>query len=101
MTTSRLTVDETEPGRLRCAGVIDAHTAPSLESAVRSTELEGDLMIDLHQVEFVDSSGLRVFVGAHHRCSEAGGRLVLVRPSEAVLSLVEIAGLKDHLHIAS
>jgi anti-anti-sigma factor len=37
----------------------------------------GDLVIDLHDVELVDATGLGVLVGTHRRAQRAGRRMLL------------------------
>ena len=88
-------------GGVVLSGEIDAHTAPRLDD--RLTPLPGagtDVSIDLAGVEFIDSSGLRVLIAAHRRAAEAGRRVVLARPCPAVVRLIEISGLSDHLTVA-
>ena len=43
-----------------------------------------ELLIDLSAVDFIDSSGLRLFVDTHRRLMNAGCLLVLASPSDAV-----------------
>lgn len=38
-------------------------------------------------------------VTTHQACAEAGHRLSLRAPSEAVNRLLEITGLREHLHV--
>jgi anti-anti-sigma factor len=46
-------------------------------------------------VTFLDSSGLRVLIGAYKEAEERGGRLRLRSPSDGVVRLLEITGLAD------
>ena len=59
-----------------------------------------DLVLDLSQLGFVDSSGLRVLISAQHQLADHGGTLVLRSPSETVRRLLEITGLVDHITIS-
>ena len=52
-----------------------------------------DVTIDLGEVPFIDSAGLRVLVGAALRLQEAGGRLELANVSKGTRRLFEITGL--------
>ena len=82
-------------------GEIDAHTAPALADWLEPLPGAGtDVSIDLAGVGFIDSRGLGVLIDAHHRALDAGRRLVLARPSPAVVRLVEISGLADHLTLS-
>ncbi len=96
-TAARLDITTHDDG-LALAGELDAHTAPRL--ALQLAELppgDGDIVLDIGRVEFMDSSGLRVVIEAHQRASDAGRRLVLRHPTAAVNRLLEISGLSDHL----
>ena len=96
-TAARLDITTHDAG-LALAGELDAHTAPRL--ALQLAELppgDGDIVLDIGRVEFMDSSGLRVVIEANQRASDAGRRLVLRHPTAAVNRLLEISGLSDHL----
>ena len=90
----------TSPAGLHLRGEIDAHSVTVL---VRHLDplpgSEGDVVIDLSGVGFVDSSGLRVLVEAHQRAEAGARRLVLSGSSRPVLRLLEISGLMEFLHV--
>ena len=96
----RLTAIDLDADTLVLEGEIDAHTAPDL--AARYVELpagDGDFVIDMSKVDFMDSSGLRVIIELHQRAEQATRRLVLRTPSQPVIRLIEVSGLNDHLHV--
>jgi anti-sigma B factor antagonist len=76
-------------------GEVDLHTAPSLKESVADLVSSGRsrIAVDLSGVEFMDSTGLGVLIGALKRCREAGGSLALVSPREPVLKVLAITGL--------
>jgi anti-sigma B factor antagonist len=78
-------------------GELDAATAPDLAVVCHSVHADGarDLVIDLTDTSFLDSSGLRVLIDAHRLFSE-GGNLALAHASEPVRRLLEITGLDDY-----
>lgn len=84
---------------LNAVGIIDSHTADDLLEHLRRLGVERDVMLDLRGVEFIDSSGLRTIITSHQDFDEAGTKLVLSGPSESVARLIDITGLRDHLHI--
>lgn len=51
------------------------------------------VVLDLARMEFVDSTGLDVLVGAHKRLSQRGGELVLRSPRPATRRVLEITRL--------
>jgi len=96
---SRISIDDS-PNRLKVVGVVDSHTASQLRDAILAHGYtEGDLVLDLADVDFIDSSGLRIIVNAHSQMEAAGRRLVLTHTSPAVARLLEITGLHEHLHV--
>ena len=96
----KLDVSE-NPAVVSADGQIDAHTAPSLEEALDGVAAESTVSLDLSQVTFIDSSGLRVIVRTHKRLAETGGQLVIAEPSEPVMRLLDITGLTSELEIES
>ena len=77
-------------------GELDMATAPELEQVVMSRLLDGRwVVLDLRGLDFIDSSGLRVVVGAHRSAEERDGRFTCVRgaPGSTVHRIVEIAGI--------
>ena len=94
---SQLDISPTDDG-WALSGEVDAHTAPILASAMESLPA-GIVRIDMADVSFMDSSGLRVLMEATARARDSGGDIVVVRPSPTVTRLVEISGLADQLRL--
>lgn len=86
------------PTGLALRGEIDAHTAPSVAAAIESSSLD-DVVIDMADVEFVDSSGLRVLIEAHQAAEARGGSVTLANPSGAVVRLLQISGVDEYLNV--
>jgi anti-sigma B factor antagonist len=98
MTDLSYTVDRTGTTSVGVlAGEIDLASIDALEAAITATEqdaaADGDVVLDMSGVTFLDSSGLRVLVTANDRLAGAGSRLVIRRPSASVLRVLEITGL--------
>lgn len=76
-------------------GEIDVYTAPivreRLDAAVRDGHV--NLVVDLSQVRFLDSTGLGVLVGRLKLTRSRGGSLRLVATEEKVLKVFAITGL--------
>lgn len=91
----RFTVTETANGWL-VSGEIDASTAPRLIDAL--DKLPGDhgaVVVDVRDVTFIDSSGLRVLIALAERAKGEGRALELASPSTSVTRLLEITGLAE------
>lgn len=86
---------------LRMSGELDAFTAPELADLCGSVFARGgrDIVIDLTDTNFLDSSGLRALIGARQLFGSEGGTLRLAQPSESVLRLLAITGLSDYFTI--
>lgn len=50
-------------------------------------------VVDLSDVTFMDSSGINVFIAAHHTVKEAAGWLRIAAPRESVLRVIQLIGL--------
>lgn len=93
----RLTIHDAGDGTVVLVGEIDAATAPKLDRC-----LEHDpriRVVDMEQVTFMDSSGLKVLAIAN-RSREASDRITLRAPSAAVRRVVDIAGMAEWLGLA-
>ena len=82
-------------------GEIDLATVPEAERLITEAEAgnPGRLVIDLSQVTFMDSSGLRVLLTAHRRAEEDGRSFALVKGSDTVNRLLEVTGLAERLEL--
>ena len=83
------------------SGELDLSGAPALDEEIgRLAEADGveRVVLDLRDLEFLDSSGLRVVAMAERRLSGAGRNLVLVRGVETVQRVFEITRLEERLH---
>ena len=82
-------------------GEIDLSTAPEAERRIAEAESAGPerLVVDLREVTFMDSSGLRVLLTAHKRALEAGRGFALVPGGDAVRRLLDVTGLSERLEL--
>jgi anti-sigma B factor antagonist len=80
-----------EPARL--VGELDLSTAPLLAEAIHDRlGLDGDLVLDLSELTFIDSAGIRSLLDASHQL-QGRGRLVLRSPTAAVSRVFEVVGI--------
>ena len=82
-------------------GELDLLGAPLLEEEIEKAETEAHaiVVLDLQDLQFVDSAGLRVILAAHERSRQQGKDLALTPGSEQVQRLFTIAGVDEHLRI--
>ncbi|MBV9469467.1 MAG: STAS domain-containing protein [Abitibacteriaceae bacterium] len=81
------------------AGEVELHSAAQLRAELlQACDKERPcIVIDLSGVNFMDSSGIGVIVGALKRARERGGTLSLVGPQPRVRRIFEITGLLSAL----
>ncbi|TWD79757.1 anti-sigma B factor antagonist [Kribbella amoyensis] len=87
---------------VRLAGDVDIESSGELTEtlkAVLATLGTAPLVIDLAEVEFMDSSGLGVLVGAHKEAEAQGGSLELVNPHPRVTKILRITKLHKVLTV--
>jgi len=76
-------------------GSLDLATSPTVKAALSDAIERGEskLIVDLRQLEFLDSTGLSVLIGAHRRAAERAGSLRLIVSEGQILRLLTITGL--------
>jgi anti-sigma B factor antagonist len=82
-------------------GELDISNATRLEDDLRRVEAGSPLLLvlDLSRLEFMDSTGLRLLIGADARARESGRRLVLIRGNEMVQRVLRVTRLDERLEI--
>ncbi|MBI5107025.1 MAG: STAS domain-containing protein [Solirubrobacterales bacterium] len=80
---------------VRPVGEVDLATAPAFEQRVSEAAGAGfaSIVIDLRDVTFLDSSGLRVLLAAHVAGQDGSPALEVVRARPEVHRVVELTGL--------
>lgn len=79
---------------IRLVGHLDIYTVPALRTRVAtSTQAETPIVIDLREVELLDSSGLGVLIALRNRSQQAGRRLGVVSDDGQLRDVLMIAGL--------
>jgi anti-sigma B factor antagonist len=82
-------------------GELDLATAPELEDKVLAAVRDGgrSVVLDLRELTFMDSTGVRTIVAAHQVAEQAGHALRVVRPprDSAVSRVIEISGIDEAL----
>jgi anti-sigma B factor antagonist len=81
------------------SGELDLASSPALEEQLeRVSQSDAQLVVvDLRNLEFMDSTGLSVLVRAHQRAQENGRLLGLVNGSQQVQRLLTLTGVADRL----
>ena len=83
---------------LLVSGEIDLANAPQLAEVLAHFR-NGDVIVDLSRVTFMDSAGLNVLLAAHQRFEGRDAHLRLVAVPKRLLKTMKIAGLTGVLHL--
>ena len=81
-------------------GELDLATAPELDAAIQGRLDDGqDVVVDLRELGFMDSTGLRVLVSAHARVERTEQSFLIVRPrpGAAIERILAVAGVEQVL----
>lgn len=86
----------------RITGEIDLSTVTELESRLEEALAEPALLvIDLREVTFMDSSGLRLMLRLDERQRSSGNRLTVIRGGRRVARVLELTGADEQLDLVS
>lgn len=80
---------------------LDSTLAPKLKSDFVSLHTEGtrNVILDLKEVKYIDSSGLSALLVGNRITNDGGGILVLTSISDHVIKLIKISQLDSILNI--
>jgi anti-anti-sigma factor len=82
-------------------GELDLASAPFLAQEIESaaSATSAPVVLDLEELQFIDSTGLRIILSAHERFKERGQEFALTRGSQQVQRLLAITGVGEHLRL--
>jgi anti-sigma B factor antagonist len=91
---------ETDRVIIALGGELDMANAPLLESAIEAAKIDrGTLVLDLDQLHFIDSTGLRIILAARERCRRSEQEFAVTRGSQQVQRLLSVTGVGEHLRM--
>ena len=85
--------------KVNLEGRLDTTTAPQLEGELKSS-LDGisDLVLDMTNLEYISSAGLRVLLSAQ-KVMNKQGNMTIKNVSEEIMEIFEVTGFVDILTI--
>ncbi len=97
---------EYSDGRLTVylAGELDHHSSKMTVSGIAESidrYLPRDLVLDLTQLGFMDSSGIAVIVRSYKKMRDAGGRMYIENPQPQPLKVLDASGIDRMIPIAA
>ncbi len=94
------TVSHESEHTLYVTGEIDAFTGPRLKEQLLSLVGQADsktVTVDLEGVDYIDSTGIGIFVGALKHCKKTGCRLIMQNMTPRVERLFRLTGLHEFI----
>lgn len=92
-----------EAALIAVSGELDLASGPALESELDKVSAPATtlVVVDLRELEFMDSTGLSIIVRAHQRLAQDGCELGLVRGSPQVQRLLDLTGVAERLRLVT
>ena len=86
--------------QLNVEGRIDAMTANDFQNAIlKAFQKSSNVIIDMRNVQYISSAGLRGLMIGHKTASSKGGKFTLINVGEAVNEVLRVTGLDKALNI--
>jgi anti-anti-sigma factor len=91
-----ITRDYNRVNVIRIEGRIDASTAPQFEAKVNEYIEAGrrQLVVEMDGTDFLSSAGVRALISAQKNLKPKGGRLAISQPSQRVMEVIDLAGMR-------
>ena len=88
-----------EETTIKLVGRLDTTTAPALDKTINE-DIAGtkNLVLDVKELEYISSAGLRVLLGAQKKMQKIGAMKV-INVREEVMEVLEMTGFADILTI--
>lgn len=82
-------------------GRLDTMTAPQLDDEAKNIDFDGveTVTLNLKDLEYISSSGLRVILALYKNLKSKGGNLKIVNVSNTIMELFSMTGMSDYLDI--
>ena len=80
-------------------GRLDTNTAPELEKSVGDLKEVKVLKVDLTDLDYISSAGLRVILTLHKNMSSNGAKLIVAHPKDEVMEVFDMTGFSSFLTI--
>lgn len=81
---------------IKCSGSIDAFNAGEFQKNLIEAidNSKGNIGMDLKEVTYVSSAGLRAFMVAYKKLDSRGDSMYLISPNAHIVELLKITGLQ-------
>jgi anti-sigma B factor antagonist len=95
------THDNTENNIVHLTGILDVRSVGDVRQTLNQLidTSDGDVIVDLEEVDAVDATGLGLLVATHRRTQLLGRQLVLWHPMPSVVRILAVTRLHRILHV--
>ncbi|HCI59900.1 STAS domain-containing protein [Ruminococcus sp.] len=83
------------------SGRLDTITSPQLEEEINSISLDKIeiIILDVKELEYISSAGLRLVLKVHKKMTAQGGQLKLINVNDMIMDIFDMTGMSDFLDI--
>jgi anti-anti-sigma factor len=87
---------------VRPGGDVVAAAVPELRETLRGAVAGGarEMVLDLTNVQMLDSSGIGLLIAAHNSIRKLGGRLSVIHASREIVDLLHTMRIHQHISVA-
>jgi anti-sigma B factor antagonist len=102
MSELEITLEKSDAAVLvRAAGPVDGNTAPRLQEPLLRAAESGAVQLDLAQVPYMSSAGLRVLLMAAKALQKRGERLRVINVPPQIYNVLNISGFTSFIDVSS
>lgn len=82
-------------------GRLDTMTSPQLEDEINRSSFDNieTVILNMRELEYISSAGLRVIVMLYKKVTNFGGKLKLVGVNDMIMEILTMTGMVDFLDI--
>ena len=83
---------------IKLGGKLDTNTSPELDSKMNELEGMEEVIIDMKDLDYISSAGLRVLLSMQ-KVMNKQGKMTIINVCENVMDIFEVTGFSDILDI--
>ena len=85
---------------VKLVGRLDTNTSVELEEAIKEDQKEvTEINLDLKDLDYISSAGLRLILVMHKNMSNKKGKLTVLYPKDDVMEVFDMTGFSSFLNI--
>lgn len=83
------------------SGRLDTLTSLQLEDEIKNTSFEDteNVILNMHDLEYISSSGLRVILSLYKALKNQNSKLKIINVNSGIMELFSMTGLADYMDI--